>query len=1114
MKTKFVNSQNSYNLLFKAIHTKRHQLQASLIIIISFTAILSFLLYYAESQVQPDKFPSYLTALAWSFSKFINDIGGYGNNLPITIIGKLIATLIGVLSIVIVALPAGIIASGFVEVMDERVKENELNKKYDILKDQFKRKGDLKLSTHKFTGPKTFIELENMMLLKDENSHIHKNIKSYEFLGILLNNEEIFKLITSKQGLRYITKKADDEILYSAIEYFEPNRIYGTCYEGIYNKYNSKTNKYEGIKAILGKTIIIAPVNYRKANLGYFAYKFAENTFSKYISNELYNFKEINENSKFDFYENPYLEQFSKSDSNIPYYYLCFLNDILKNVTKDDYVFILCDDENHNDFEIFKGEKINFINSHTVSNIKGIDKIIYEYNNYNGKDFSIQFFNDYEPNLQESKFNLRSFIFQNTKATVTTITISDCILESKLFETTLNLLTLPIAKYCSFNYSDQKEQNEIKKNEILNYLVNNNFVISEDLFFLLSRIVSDSGLNDSELVVKFIFENVEKINKTKGKNHLLFQELLEKHNDKDYILKLYELSNNNWNEHNINKFLDYFMNYRPEIFIYSGENYFDKFYELFLNKNDDFSSLAGLILGNSQDEVFLRYRFNNEAELWLRLVSLVKYEKEIIKIFETIKITSHLKTNYKLLSLVFNKYIEVLDNHNNIMEFYNYCFEEKLQLGFIIECIIKSLEFSINIEIIENILDLMLDNEYDIEVFKQNIINYEKNVISLEHHLIFSNIISEKYNDKQFALEIIKKAELLTNKSTDLCNIALNVFCLIDFMEYCLALFDKAEKLANCSEDYINISISYYESICDIEHSFEIFKKAVDLTFDSLEFRELAILVIEKFNNYEFAIDIIRKAELSSEKSDYDCIGMLGLSYFVFDKLEDYEYSQILFAKAEVVAQFSLEYISLAEYIYKKENNIEKVKELIKIAESKEQSFDSLIGLAELYINIFEDFEKGNEYYNIAISKAEKPEHYNTFIDSIKENNENYELDFNYYILSCSNANDFVNMSKKFFEIDEERSTELIIKALEIAEIECIDLKHYLDIVDFLASNDLNNSKELAMIYYEKALQSCKSIEAVEYIDRARALFIQNIINPDLGWYDILNQKTEILSSN
>ncbi|RLC45881.1 MAG: ion transporter, partial [Candidatus Cloacimonadota bacterium] len=50
---------------------------------------------------------------------------GYGDVYPVTIIGKILSGIIALLGFGIVALPTGIISSGFIELMEESKKEKQ-----------------------------------------------------------------------------------------------------------------------------------------------------------------------------------------------------------------------------------------------------------------------------------------------------------------------------------------------------------------------------------------------------------------------------------------------------------------------------------------------------------------------------------------------------------------------------------------------------------------------------------------------------------------------------------------------------------------------------------------------------------------------------------------------------------------------------------------------------------------------------------------------------------------------------------------------------------------------------------------------------------------------------
>lgn len=117
----------AFGILKRAINSKRNEIIVSIQFVVIVTLILSFLLFFVENRVQPEVYDSCWRTIVWSFAQFIGDPGGYaGNNPPITTFGYFIVCLIGVLGIAIFAVPAGLIGSGFTEIMEEDSKEKNI----------------------------------------------------------------------------------------------------------------------------------------------------------------------------------------------------------------------------------------------------------------------------------------------------------------------------------------------------------------------------------------------------------------------------------------------------------------------------------------------------------------------------------------------------------------------------------------------------------------------------------------------------------------------------------------------------------------------------------------------------------------------------------------------------------------------------------------------------------------------------------------------------------------------------------------------------------------------------------------------------------------------------
>ncbi len=98
-------------------------------LVVTFCASLFFLylsavlLYFVESEAQPEAFGSIPRAIWWAVATLTTV--GYGDVYPITPLGKLCAGIIALIGIAIVALPAGILAGSFIEGFKARKDESK-----------------------------------------------------------------------------------------------------------------------------------------------------------------------------------------------------------------------------------------------------------------------------------------------------------------------------------------------------------------------------------------------------------------------------------------------------------------------------------------------------------------------------------------------------------------------------------------------------------------------------------------------------------------------------------------------------------------------------------------------------------------------------------------------------------------------------------------------------------------------------------------------------------------------------------------------------------------------------------------------------------------------------
>jgi voltage-gated potassium channel len=104
--------------LLDVLYRERRALFGCLVITMGSALVAAALMHLAEGKVQPDKLATIPDALWWS----IVTIGtiGYGDVVPITALGKLIATGTIFLGLIMMALPIGIIATAFAEQIHRR----------------------------------------------------------------------------------------------------------------------------------------------------------------------------------------------------------------------------------------------------------------------------------------------------------------------------------------------------------------------------------------------------------------------------------------------------------------------------------------------------------------------------------------------------------------------------------------------------------------------------------------------------------------------------------------------------------------------------------------------------------------------------------------------------------------------------------------------------------------------------------------------------------------------------------------------------------------------------------------------------------------------------------
>ena len=103
-------------MFYNVFVNKKEELFITLFAGFMLLILSSCLMYFAEHATQPDSFSSIPASIWWIGGTLV----GYGDIHPVTILGKFLVLFIAILGIGMIALPAGILASGLMEEINKR----------------------------------------------------------------------------------------------------------------------------------------------------------------------------------------------------------------------------------------------------------------------------------------------------------------------------------------------------------------------------------------------------------------------------------------------------------------------------------------------------------------------------------------------------------------------------------------------------------------------------------------------------------------------------------------------------------------------------------------------------------------------------------------------------------------------------------------------------------------------------------------------------------------------------------------------------------------------------------------------------------------------------------
>lgn len=108
----------------RVFHKRRREIVAASMVLALLTVTASVLMFQIENPAQPDKFNSVFTGMYWAMTTITTT--GYGDLVPITPLGRFVGFVTMLLSIGVVAIPAGIFSAGFVAEFNAQDAERRL----------------------------------------------------------------------------------------------------------------------------------------------------------------------------------------------------------------------------------------------------------------------------------------------------------------------------------------------------------------------------------------------------------------------------------------------------------------------------------------------------------------------------------------------------------------------------------------------------------------------------------------------------------------------------------------------------------------------------------------------------------------------------------------------------------------------------------------------------------------------------------------------------------------------------------------------------------------------------------------------------------------------------
>jgi voltage-gated potassium channel len=118
----------AFSIMERAVRSRASHFGVTFMLFLFFLVAASALIYLVEGEYQPDKFGSIPRSLWWTAVTMTTV--GYGDVVPVTVFGKILAAIISIGGIVLIAIPTGIIAASFSDefAAEERLRAERLHR--------------------------------------------------------------------------------------------------------------------------------------------------------------------------------------------------------------------------------------------------------------------------------------------------------------------------------------------------------------------------------------------------------------------------------------------------------------------------------------------------------------------------------------------------------------------------------------------------------------------------------------------------------------------------------------------------------------------------------------------------------------------------------------------------------------------------------------------------------------------------------------------------------------------------------------------------------------------------------------------------------------------------